>query len=197
MPLSRTAAVGLSLAILAALAVLAGEAFGLPLQSAALVGFAIGAAVGLINDHGPLARILGLGIGLVSAFIGYAVTAQFFPDTTSGRAVGMALTLALVTVLVVATTGRIPLWTALLGTAAFAGAFQASFAASPSSILTDGPVAFTTLLVTLSLGFAVSVLFSTNPAQQHTDDVVEPMGSPQALHDDTIPTRSNSDKELV
>jgi len=197
MPLSRTAAVGLSLAILAALAVLAGEAFGLPLQSAALVGFAIGAAVGLINDHGPLARILGLGIGLVSAFIGYAVTAQFFPDTTSGRAVGLALTLGLVTVLVVATMGRIPLWTGLLGTAAFAGAFQASFAESPSSILTDGPIAFTTLLVTLSLGFAVSVLFSTTPAQQPTDDVEDPMGSPQGLHDDTIPSRSTSDKEMV
>jgi hypothetical protein len=199
MPLSRTAVVGLTLAIVAGLASLAGEAFGLSLNGSALVGFGAGAAVGLVPDRSVLARGSALALGLVVGFIGFALTAALLPDTDAGRAVGLVLTLALATLVVIVGLNRLPLWSVLVGVVAFGGVFGASFAASPGSILTEGPVAMSSVLLAGAIGFALTSLPSATLPTQPTsvqEGSVTPMASAEES-EPAQPTASDADEGLA
>ncbi len=177
----RTVVGGLILATIAAATVLVGDALDLSLASAALLGLSAGAVLGLLVGFG-----------------GYALTAALLPDTVVGQAVGIALTLVLAALTVALTFGRLPLWSTLLGVSVFAGAFQASFAASPGSILTEGPIALTTVVLTTAIGFATTTLITATtprPASAPSPSDADEM-SADDIQDD-IDRLINNAKERV
>lgn len=160
MPLGRTVVAGLVLAVVATLAVTFGDALGLDLESAALVGAACGGVLGLVSDRGPWARLGGFMLGLIIAWAGYGLRAAVLPDTSGGRAIATFLVLALCVALSAATLARLPLWSFLVGVAAMAGAYETTFMISPPDFIKQSTTAATTVLVMAALGFASTVVFS-------------------------------------
>lgn len=160
MPLGRTVVAGLVLAVVATLAVTFGDALGLDLESAALVGAACGGVLGLVSDRGPWARLGGFMLGLIIAWAGYGLRAAVLPDTSGGRAIATFLVLALCVALSAATLARLPLWSFLVGVAAMAGAYETTFMISPPDFIKQSTTAATTVLVMVALGFASTVVFS-------------------------------------
>ncbi|MCU1586796.1 MAG: hypothetical protein JWN31_289 [Frankiales bacterium] len=150
----QTGLAGLALAVAAgALALIGGD-----LAKTALLGVALGGAVALVPDRSVLARISGLVLGVSTAWIGYAVRAGFLPDIPLGRAIALAGVVLLVTAVAIASAGRVPLWSALLGLAAMAGAYETTFTTSPTSFVVDSTTAVTTVLVAVSFGIFLAGL---------------------------------------
>lgn len=145
--------VGLSLALTAALAVLASSWFDLQIESVALLGAATGAALALVPDTTPLARLGGALLGVVASLVGFALRAAVLPDAAGGRAVTVALVVLLCTAVAALSFGRIALWAPLLGAAAFAGAYERIYAAAPAELPDTSVSTLTALLVALAVGF--------------------------------------------
>lgn len=154
----RSLLVGVVLASAAGLMVLLGSAFDLELESVALLGGALGAVVALAPDRTALTRLGGFAAGFVAAWIGYVVRAAVLPDTSSGRAVAVVVTVLLCTAIAVASRQRLPLWTLLLGTAALTGAYELIYSAAPPELMTTSVSTATTLFLSISLGFAAGLL---------------------------------------
>ncbi len=173
MGIGKTVIAGLILAVVAALTISFGEALGLDLERSALVGVACGAVLGLVGDRGPFARLLAFAGGFLIAWLGYGVRALLLPDTANGRAVGAFLVIALCTGLAAATLARLPFWAILLGVAAMAGAYETTFMASQPDFLRTSPVAATTSLLAAAIGFAVTVYFGEQAAEESDADRLE------------------------
>jgi hypothetical protein len=150
--------VGVVLALAAMFAVLAGSALDLDLESVALLGAAMGAVVALVPDRTPLVRLAGFAVGFVIAWVGYIVRAQFLPDTSLGRAVAVAVVVALCVGATAATLDRITLWSVLLGAGAFAGAYEFTYAAEPPQILSTSLSTATTMAFNVGVGFLAVAL---------------------------------------
>ncbi len=154
----KTTFVGGVLAISAFLVVILGDLLDLKLEPVALLGVALGAVIGLVPDRRPSMRLAGFGIGLVVAWIGFIVRAGLLPDSAAGRAVTVAVVIALVTVVAAASANRLPLWSLLVGAAAMAGAYEYTFAAAPPEVATTSLSTATALLVTAGVGYLVVAL---------------------------------------
>lgn len=154
---------GLALMVAGVAAILIGSGLDLELESAALLGVAIGAVLALAPDRTPVVRIGSFAAGLVIAWVGYFIRAGLLPDTSAGRAVVVAIVLALCTAVAVATMNRAPLWAVLLGAASLAGAYEARYAAAPSEVVDTSVTAVTTILVTVALGFLAAALVAPQP----------------------------------
>lgn len=150
---------GFVLALFGAMTVLFGRALALDLDQVALLGVALGAVIGLVPDQPIINRIGGFAIGFALAWVGYAVRAAVLPDVPMGRAVAVFGVVAVAGVLVGLTAGRLPLWSALIGAAAMVGAYEQTYAASPSLFTTDSPTAATTVLLASAMGVLGSTLF--------------------------------------
>lgn len=124
---------GVVLAVAAMLVVAMSAALELDLESTALLGVALGAVVALVPDRSPLVRLAGFAAGVVISWLGYVARAALLPDTASGRAVAVGIVVLLCVGVTAATMNRVPLWSVLLGTAGFAGAYEFTFAAAPPS----------------------------------------------------------------
>ncbi len=175
--------VGGVLALAAGLIVIISSALDLELESAALLGGALGAVVALVPDRSAVVRLGGFAIGLVFAWLGYAIRAAFLPDSSSGRGVAVILTVLLCVAVAAATSDRIPLWPLLLGTAAFAGAYEFTYNEAPPELLSTSVSTATTLLFNVAVGFLAATLVSrpgasdenhahrreTSPTDDHTD----------------------------
>ena len=177
---------GLCLAVAAGLLVLVGAALDLDLESVALLGVAAGAVVALVPDRTPLVRLGGFAAGVLAAFIGYVLRAAVLPDTSTGRAVAVVIVLLLCVGVGAATVDRLPLWTLLLGTATFVGAYEYTFAAAPPELMTTSLDTATGLFLSLAVGFFVALLASPVDTRR---------GGPAASdqRDDTTPD-SDSDR---
>ena len=105
--MTKTVTAGLVLAVAAAAALLIGDGLGWDLDGVLFLGIGVGGALGLIPDKTPVARILGLLLGLLAAAIGYALRAAVFPDNTTARAVAVALVVLIAMGFVLLTFGRI------------------------------------------------------------------------------------------
>jgi hypothetical protein len=162
--------VGVVLASAAGLMVLLGSALDLELESVALLGGALGAVVALVPDRTALTRLGGFAAGFVAAWIGYVVRAAVLPDTSSGRAVAVVVTVLLCTAVALATRERLPLWTLLLGTAALTGAYEFIYAAAPPELMTTSVSTATTLFLSVSLGFAAGLLGTPSTSSVETPD---------------------------
>jgi hypothetical protein len=176
----RNLLAGLCLAVAAGLLVLVGAALDLDLESVALLGAAAGAVVALVPDRTPLVRLGGFAAGVLAAFIGYVLRAAVLPDTSTGRAVAVVIVLLLCVGVAAATVDRLPLWTLLLGTATFVGAYEFTFAAAPPELMTTSLDTATGLFLSLAVGFFVALL--ANPVDTRRAD---PSASDQ--RDDTTP----------
>ena len=149
---------GVVLAVAAMLVVAMSAALELDLESTALLGVALGAVVALVPDRSPLVRLAGFAAGVVISWLGYVARAALLPDTASGRAVAVGIVVLLCVGVTAATMNRVPLWSVLLGTAGFAGAYEFTFAAAPPELPSTSVSTVTVLLFNVAVGFLVAAL---------------------------------------
>ncbi len=176
----KTLLAGLLLALAAVVVVWVSAAFGLELESVALLGAALGAVVALVPDRSPLARLGGFAAGFAAAWIGYLVRAGLLPDTAAGRAVAVGLVVLLCVGVTAASLNRLPLWSTLLGTAALSGAYEFTYAAAPPEVMTTSFSAATTLLFNVAVGFLAVALVAPGSA----GGVEEPRPKPRPARND-------------
>ena len=152
--------VGLVLTVASVLVVLVSSVFDLELESAALLGAALGAVVALVPDRSPMMRLAGFAGGFVAAWIGYIVRAALLPDSAGGRAVAVGLVVVLCVAIAAVSMGRLALWSTLLGTAGFTGAYEFTFAAAPPEVASTSVSVATTLLFNVAVGFLAAALMA-------------------------------------
>jgi len=155
---------GVLLAVAAVVVVLVSAAFGLDLESVALLGAALGAVVALVPDRTPGVRLAGFAAGFLAAWLGYLLRAGALPDTAGGRAVAVGVVVLLCVGVTAASVGRIPLWSTLLGTAALSGAYEFAYAAAPPEVLSTSMSTATTLLLNVGVGFLAAALVAPSEA---------------------------------
>lgn len=166
---------GLLLAVAAPLLLGVNALLDLELEAVVLLGTAVGAVTALVPDRTPGARLLGLLAGVVVGWVSYIVRAGFLPDSATGRALAVALALALCVLVAVVTRERLALWSALLGTAAMAGAYEYTFAAAPTEVLSATFSTVTALLMATAVGYLVCSAVppaSRTPERAHARDDV-------------------------
>lgn len=151
---------GVCLALFGALTIGFGHLSGLDLDQVALLGVALGGVVGLVPDRSVTWRIAGFLAGFGVAWAGYGVRAGMLPDTAAGRAVAVFVVLIVLVAIAVASREHLPLWAMLVGSAGMVGAYEQTYAASPSLFLTDSPTAATTVLLAAALGVTGTMLVS-------------------------------------
>jgi hypothetical protein len=149
---------GAVLALFGSLTVALGHVFGLDLDQVALLGVTLGAVIGLVPDRTLVERIVGFAVGFALAWIGYALRAGMLPDTATARAIVVFGVIVVAMIVVLATGSRVPLWSTLVGMAALVGAYEQTYAASPSLFVSDSPTAATTVLLACAMGVVGSTL---------------------------------------
>lgn len=169
---------GLLLVLASVLVVLISAALELELESVALLGVAVGGLLAVVPDRTPVVRLSGFGVGVVVVWVGYLLRAAMLPDSAGGRAVFVGVVL-LACVLIAAAADRLPLWSALLGVAAFAGAFELTYAAAPPEVVGNSLSAVTALLLTVAAGFAAMSVHAHGQGEPRRRAHVTP------AHDDT------------
>jgi hypothetical protein len=173
---TRTLVTGTALAVTAFALADQGAIFGADLPHVALLGAAAGAVLGLVPDRMAAARLGGFLTGFIAVWIGYALRAGVLPDIPMGRAIAAVVVVALITIVAVATADRLPMWAGFLGAATLLGSYETTFAATPTSFVSDSMTAVTTSLLAASLGFLVAVLLGepgkAEPAPEKPDVVV-------------------------
>jgi hypothetical protein len=167
----RNLLVGVVLMVAAVVVVFVSDLFDLKLDSAALLGLAVGAVVALVPDGNPATRLIGFVVGIVAAWVGYLLRAGLLPDSVGGRSVAVVIVLAVCVALAAATTGRVPLWSSLLGAAAMVGAYEYSYAAAPPEVMSTSVSAVTALLMTSAVGFLVPALLAPRESRRTTSFV--------------------------
>lgn len=155
---ARLAVVGAVLAAGAAATSLLSEPLDLGLEPVVLLGAALGAVLALVPDSTPARRLGGAAAGFALAFAGYVLRAALLPDSASGRALAVAAVVLLCTVVAVATVGRLPLWSLLLGTVGVTGAYELTYAAAPPRLVETALSTGSSLALTAALGFALALL---------------------------------------
>jgi hypothetical protein len=146
--------------------VLIGAWLDLEVDAVAVLGIAAGAVVALVPDATLGRRLAGFAAGVVVTVLSYYVRAAVTPDTSVGRAVFSALVVALCVVVAAATVGRLPLWSTLLGAAAFAGSFESTYASAPPRVVDLSIGGLTTLGLCVAVGFVVAGLAGTAQASR-------------------------------
>lgn len=168
---------GLFLAVATGLLVWGGDWLGLDLEHVALLGAALGGAAGVVPDRSPLERVAGLLSGAVLAWIGYALRAAWLPDTSAGR--GVAAMLVVLACLLVAflASGRLPLWSFLIGAAAVVGAYEVPYTAAPPEFVQTSPTALTTVLLAAAFGFLATVFLGNRIEEDRAEGRPAPYGA--------------------
>lgn len=159
----RTLLSGLLLVAAAFLTVLVGDWLDLELDDAALLGVASGAVVALVPHATIGRRLAGFVLGVVLTLVGYLVRAALLPDTAGGRAAFAAIVVALCVVAAVVSVERLALWSTLLGAAAFAGAFEATYTLAPPRVLENSVSSLTALALCAAVGFCAAALGAPQP----------------------------------
>lgn len=151
---------GAALAITAGLLADQGSLLGADLPHAALLGASLGAVVGLVPDRSVGGRMAGFLTGFVAAWVGYGLRAGVLPDIPMGRAIASVIVVLAITAVATATGGRVPLWSGLVGAGALLGAYETTFATTPTSFVTDSMTAATTVLLSAAVGLLVASTLS-------------------------------------
>jgi len=163
--MTRPLLAGSVLAVLAAVLVLLTGVLGPETQAVALLGTALGGALGLVADRSAAQRAGAFAAGLAAAWVGYLLRAAVLPDAPSGRAVAVLLVVLACTLVAAGTRGALPLWASLLGAASLAGAFEATYTADPSGVVTTSPTAATAVLLAAGAGFVATSLLGATLAR--------------------------------
>lgn len=149
----RTLLIGAILALFAFLLIDHGGHLGLSDTFMVLLGASLGAVVGLVPDQSPLLRAAAFVIGFAVAVLGYALRAGVLPDIPMGHAVAAAAVVVVVTLVAAGSGNRLPLWTQLVGVAAFVGAYETLYTQTPTAFLSQWLPAGTTVLLAAAFGF--------------------------------------------
>lgn len=164
------------LALGASALVLLSGFLGTEVQGVALLGAALGGAVGLVPDRSPGLRAGAFAVGFAAAWLGYLLRAVALPDARIGRAIAVLVVVLVCLAVAAASAGRLPLWATLLGAAAMAGAYETAYTANPTAFLTTSPAQATAVLVAAGLGFlstaVLATAFQPRRAEAQADDVV-------------------------
>ncbi|MDT0163976.1 hypothetical protein Q9R32_00220 [Actinotalea sp. AC32] len=174
---------GVALAVAAALTVVVSGLVGPEVLGVALLGLAVGGALALVPAATPARRAGAFALGLLAAWAGYLLRAVALPDATSGRTVAVVAVVALCVVVAVASGGRLPLWAALLGAGAMAGAYETAYAANPTAFLSTSPAQATAVLVAAGLGFVAAALVA--PGHEATDGDADDDAGPRRRRERT------------
>lgn len=163
---------------------------GPELQGVALLGAALGGALGLVPDRSPAQRAGGFAVGFAAAWLGYALRAAALPDAAAGRAVAVLIVLGLCLAVAGLTRGRLPLWSALLGAAAMAGAYEATYTADPTAFVTSSATTATSILLAAGAGFLATSLLGVVVVQDREEEraaqaapAAEPEPQPAAVYE--------------
>lgn len=163
------------LALGASALVLLSGFLGAEVQGVALLGAALGGALGLVPDRSPVLRAGAFAVGFAAAWLGYLLRAVALPDARIGRAIAVLVVVLVCLAVAAASAGRLPLWATLLGAAAMAGAYETAYTANPTAFLTTSPAQATAVLVAAGLGFLATAVLATalqpRPAEALADDV--------------------------
>lgn len=181
---------GLALAVLATAIVLFS---GPDLQGVTLLGAALGGALGLVPDRSPGARAAAFAVGFLAAWLGYALRAAALPDAAAGRAVAVLVVLAVCLAVAGATRGRLPLWAALLGAAAMAGAYEATYSDDPSAFVASSAATATSILLAAGAGFLATSLLGPVVEQDRAQERADAL----AADDATAPRGAVAEPEPV
>jgi len=165
----RTLLGGLLLIAAAFFTVLMGGWLDLELDAVAVLGIAAGAVVALVPDATVARRLTGFALGVVVTVVGYYVRAALTPDTSMGRAVFAALVIALCVGVTLASVGRLPLWSTLLGAAAFTGAFESTYSSAPPRVVDLSIGGLTTLALCVAVGFVAAGIAGSTRSERHSD----------------------------
>jgi hypothetical protein len=137
--------------------------------------FVLAAAVGLAASATPLGRAAGFALGVIFGFVVAALRAGFMPDTTATSVILVIVAVVLALIVGVVSFGRVPMWTALAGYAAFAGLYGPIYAANPTLFTSEAPVQLVSLLLATAVGFLAALLGDIAAAalgSTRTDDQV-------------------------
>lgn len=170
--MTRHLLAGVALAAAAALTAAVAGLVGPEVLGVALLGLALGGALALVPAATPARRAGAFALGLVAAWAGYLLRAVALPDATSGRVVAVVAVVAICVVVAVVSGGRLPLWAALLGAGAMAGAYETAYAANPTAVLSTSPAQATAVLVAAGLGFLAAALVA--PGHPDEEATTEP-----------------------
>lgn len=176
----KTLLAGVLLAVATGLTVLVGEALALEVEAVALLGVAVGAVVGLVPDHTASRRLAAFGLGVFAAYVGYLVRAAATPDTSAGRAVAASFIVLLCVGVFAISGGRLPLWSALLGSASLAGAYEFTYAQAPTRVLDTSVSSLTALLLCVAIGFLVAMIAQPTSGRENSTDPSREHPSPHA-----------------
>lgn len=156
---------GLVLAVLTAV-ITAWSLLGAQAGGAVLLGLALGGALGLV-PHGSVAeRTAGFVLGVVLAWAGYLARAAALPDAPAGWAVVAFVVLSLCVVAFAVSRGRLPLWSLLLGVVGVVGAYDSTYAADPTAVVSSSVEVTATLLLASAIGLLVGALLTPDPAPE-------------------------------
>ena|ERR1035437_3551400 len=147
-----------ALVLCASVVLLIGE--GSDLEHVAVLGAALGGVVGLVPHNPALGKLGGFFLGFVMTWIAFGVRAALLPDTAVGRAVAAFMVILVCGVAAAISAGKVPLWSALVGVAAIAGAYETSFTDSPPQFMTTSPPAATAVLFAAGFGFIVATVIT-------------------------------------
>ena len=205
--LRRTLLVGVALAAAVALLVDHAAQLGPDMTNVALLGAALGAVAALVPVGSPFTRIAGALVGMVITQVGYGVRAAVLPDIPAGRAIAASVVVLALTGVAVASRNRLPLWSLLLGSGAFVGAYETVYVASPTTFVADSFSMATAVSLGAAFGFAVASLVTafTTPRAAIDDDAASdvpayddvPAGLPRPRRDSAqlttaMPARSEA-----
>ena len=185
-PRLKIALIGGAVAVAAGILADQGSLLGADLPHAALLGVSVGAVVGLVHEGSVAARTAGFVGGFLSAWIGYALRAGFLPDIPMGRAIAAVVVVGLVTALAVASAGKVPLWSGLLGAGALLGAYETTFRTAPTTFLTDSVTAATTVLLAAALGLLVATAAALPPRARAVPPVPLDLPAPRTAADTAV-----------
>lgn len=175
----RTLLAGLLLVVATGLTVLIGEALALEVEAVALLGVAAGAIVALVPDQTATRRLAAFALGVLAAYVGYLVRAAVTPDTSAGRAVAAAFIVLLCVGVFAISMGRLPLWSALLGSASLFGAYEFTYTQAATRVLDTSVSSATALLLCAAVGFLVAVAIQPASGREAAADPTGPRDSDQ------------------
>ena len=155
----RTLLSGFVLALFTAVVLMIGG--GSELEHVALLGAALGGVIGLVPHDPPLGKLGGFALGFAVAWMAFAIRAAVLPDSTTGRAVAAFVVILILGGAAAVSSGKVPLWSSLVGAAAMVGAYETSYGNSPSTFLTTSPQAASTVLLAAGFGYIGTTVINT------------------------------------
>lgn len=165
--MNRTLLAGGVIAFVAALVALLGDTLNLTSPWPVLLAAAVGLATAPTLGRG--AAFLA---GAATAWLVAALRAGVLPDVVIAGALLVAFAVVLLTVVALVSRDRLPLWTSLLGFAAFTALYDPLYASAPTAFLSESPVAFVTVLLAASIGFLAATAAANLAVAPDADEVV-------------------------